>query len=106
MGISHDNPNITNEENIRYDACAVIDTDINLADGIGKKTIDGGTYATLLHKGPYEKLTDAYGYLLTQWLPDSGYELRDEPCFEIYHNRDPRRTKPENLKTEIFVPIK
>jgi AraC family transcriptional regulator len=25
--------------------------------------------------------------------------------FEKYLNRDPRRTKPENLRTEIYVPI-
>lgn len=106
MGISHDNPNITSVDNIRYDACAVIETSINLPDGISSKTIAGGTYATLLHKGAYEKLADAYGYLLSQWLPETGYELRDEPCFEVYHNRDPRRTKPENLRTEIFIPIK
>ncbi|MEZ9445435.1 GyrI-like domain-containing protein [Vibrio sp. 10N.222.54.F12] len=65
-----------------------------------------GKYAKALHKGTYEKLSEAYSYLLLKWLPDSGFELRDQPCFEVYLNRDPRRTKPENLKTEIYIPIK
>ncbi|MEZ8051404.1 GyrI-like domain-containing protein [Vibrio sp. 1F169] len=44
---------------------------------------------------------------MTTTLPDrGGFELRDQPCFEVYLNRDPRRTKPENLKTEIYIPIK
>ncbi len=38
-------------------------------------------------------------------LPESHHKLRDNPCFEIYLNRDPRRAKPENLKTEIYIPI-
>ena len=32
--------------------------------------------------------------------------IDDKPAFEKYYNRDPRRTKPENLRTEIYIPIK
>ncbi|MEZ8053821.1 AraC family transcriptional regulator [Vibrio atlanticus] len=106
IGISHDDPNITHVDNIRYDACATIVTEMELPEGIDRKTILGGKYAKALHKGTYEKLSEAYRYLLLKWLPDSGFELRDQPCFEVYLNRDPRRTKPENLKTEIYIPIK
>ncbi|MBY5945030.1 AraC family transcriptional regulator [Photobacterium rosenbergii] len=106
IGISHDDPNITHVDNIHYDACATIDTEMDLPDGIERKTIVGGKYAMALHRGAYEKLSEAYRYLLLKWLPESGFELCDEPCFEVYLNRDPRRTKPENLKTEIYIPIK
>ena len=106
IGISHDDPNITHVDNIRYDACATIATEMDLPDGIERKTIVGGKYAMTLHKGAYEKLSEAYRYLLLKWLPESGFVLREDPCFEVYLNRDPRRTKPENLKTEIYIPIK
>jgi len=46
-----------------------------------------------------------YAYIFSQWLPGSNKKLRDKPCFDIYLNKDPRRTKPENLKTEIYLPI-
>jgi len=36
---------------------------------------------------------------------ENGVKLEDKPMFEKYLNRDPRRTKPQNLKTEIYVPI-
>jgi AraC family transcriptional regulator len=36
---------------------------------------------------------------------ENNIELRDEPVFEEYLNKDPRRTKPENLKTLIYLPI-
>jgi len=31
--------------------------------------------------------------------------LRDVPCFERYLN-SPGHTRPENLKTEIYLPLK
>ena len=68
--------------------------------------ISGGKYAVFSHKGPYTNLSDTYNAIFMEWLPDSGNELRNLPSFEIYLNRDPRRTKPENLKTEIYIPIK
>ncbi|MBI4646572.1 MAG: GyrI-like domain-containing protein [Bacteroidia bacterium] len=39
------------------------------------------------------------------WLPKSGYELLDAPSFEKYLN-NPNRTKPEKLKTQIYLPLK
>ena len=58
-----------------------------------------------LHKGPYSSLNQTYNYIMAEWHPGSNEKFRDLPCFEMYLNRDPRKTKPENLKTEIFMPI-
>jgi AraC family transcriptional regulator len=105
IGISYDSPDITPEEKIRYDACITIDKDIEPEGEVGIQSISGGRYAVFLHKGPYDKFGETYNSIFSRWLPSSGEKLRDVPCFEIYLNRDPRRTKPENLKTEICVPI-
>jgi AraC family transcriptional regulator len=105
IGISHDDPKITESEKLRYDACLTINKDVAPEGEIGAKTIPGGTYAVFLHKGPYEKLIDTYDYIYGVWLPESGQELREEPCFENYLN-SPDKTPPENLRTEIFVPLK
>jgi AraC family transcriptional regulator len=64
----------------------------------------GGEYATLMHKGPYEGLGRAYQALLGGWLPQSGRELRDAPCFEVYLN-SPQTSRPEDLLTLIHVPV-
>ncbi|MCF6203609.1 MAG: AraC family transcriptional regulator [Methylococcaceae bacterium] len=108
IGLSHDDPNITDAEFIRYDACVDIENDIVFVeeDDFNKQTITGGCYAKFLHKGAYEGFKDTYSYIFNDWLPESHYKVRDKPCFEIYLNRDPRRTKPENLKTEVYIPIK
>lgn len=105
FGISHDDPNVTEPNNIRYDACVDIDANIEEEVNLRKLTVSGGNYAKFLHKGPYDKFRETYGYIFNKWLPESNHKLRDNPCFEIYLNKDPRRTKPENLKTEIYVPI-
>ena len=58
-----------------------------------------------MHIGSYDKLIETYDDI-TDWIVQSGEELRDLPIFEKYLNRDPRRTKTENLKTEIYLPLK
>lgn len=105
FGLSHDDPSITAPENIRYDAGLSIDASIEDFPELRKLTIAGGRYAKFLHEGAYEGFPDTYSAIFHKWLPVSGEQLRDEPCFEIYLNRDPRRTKPENLRTEIYIPL-
>jgi len=105
IGISHDSPDITPEEKIRYDACITFKGSVKPEGEVGIQTIAGGRYAVFLHKGPYSSFSRTYGYIMAEWYPKSGEKFRDLPCFELYLNRDPRRTKPENLKTEIYMPI-
>lgn len=106
FGITYDDPAITDPDKIRYDACISVNQQIELTQGLEHKTIEGGRHAVFIHKGPHSNLAASYAHIFNQWLPDSGCELRDSPCFERYLNRDPRRTKPENLRTEIYVPLK
>lgn len=106
IGISHDSPEITPEEQIRYDACITFRGPVKPEGEVGVQTIAGGRYAVFLHRGPYSAFHETYAHIMTRWYPESGETFRDLPCFELYMNRDPRRTKPENLKTEIYVPIR
>lgn len=105
IGISYDNPKTTPEDKLRYGACITVDKDVEVQGEIVKGVISGGKYAVFLHKGSYDYLKDTYNAIFQDWLPSSGHKLREVPCFEQYLNRDPRRTKPENLKTEIHIPI-
>jgi AraC family transcriptional regulator len=67
--------------------------------------IAGGKYAQFVHKGSYDSLGNTYNYAFNKWLPKSGYQLRMVPCFDLYLNKDPRRTKPENLTTVVHLPL-
>ena len=105
FGIGHDNPNVTDEDKLRFDACISWDDKTVQPQGeISNKIIEGGKYAMFLHKGAYENLKSTYD-MIGDWIVESGIKIEDKPMFEKYLNRDPRRTKIENLKTEIYVPI-
>lgn len=105
IGISYDNPKMTPEEKLRYGACITVNKEVKTSGEVVSNVISGGKYALFLHKGAYENLEGTYNKIFTEWMPKSGYKFRGAPPFEQYLNRDPRKTKPENLKTEIYIPI-
>jgi AraC family transcriptional regulator len=104
IGVSYDDPSVTETEKLRYDACASVKKELKPEGEIGYKVLDGGWYAIFQHKGPYANLSQTYDQIYLNWLPESGYELRDAPPLEFYLN-DPDSTRPENLKTDIYVPV-
>jgi len=104
LGISFNDPKVTEGEKCRYDACLVIHKPVDPKDGVGVKEITGGRFAVFIYQGSYNGLDKAYDTIFSRWLPDSGYELRNAPCIEKYLNT-PQRTAPDKLKTEIYLPI-
>ncbi len=105
IGVCHDDPEVTPAGKIRYDACLTVGEDFAADGDIGVQVLAGGDYAMTTHFGAYSKLGETYTWLLGQWLPRSGRELRDTPCFEVYLN-DPQSTEPEDLLTDIYAPLK
>jgi AraC family transcriptional regulator len=104
IGVGHDDPNITEPSKCRYDACLTIKKEVKPEGEVGVKTIEGGKFAIFRHAGSYDELGNVYNEIYHNWIPENKIELRDVPNFEIYVN-NPNRTKPENLKTDIYVPI-
>jgi len=104
LGISHDDPDITPPDKLRYDAAITVTAPVQPEGEFGVTELAGGEYATLVHRGPYENLSRAYQALLGGWLSASDRELRDVPCFEQYLN-SPQNTRPEDLVTVIHAPL-
>lgn len=105
IGLSHDDPNITDVNKLRYDACLVIQKTASPDGEIGVKKIEGGKFACFLYQGPYSQLDQVYDYVYYKWLIDSEMELRDAPCFEKYIS-NPNQVEESKLKTEIYIPVK
>jgi AraC family transcriptional regulator len=105
IGLSHDDPDITETSKLRYDACLSLDKDVRPEGEIGVKEIAGGKYAVFIHKGPYADLHKSYNDIFRNWFPESEFELGDSEPLEIYLN-DPDSVKPEELLTEICIPLK
>jgi len=104
-GINWDDPEIAPLEKIRYDACISINNDTALNGKFSNKTIAGGKYLCFLYKGDYQNLGLVYNHIFREWVIKKDYDLREEPIFEQYINNK-ETTLPEDLLTEVFIPIK
>lgn len=76
----------------------------HVPEGMESFTIPAGGYVVFLFKGNENNAGEAFTYILTDWLPKSGYELDSRPHFEIlgekYKNGDPESEE------EIWIPIR
>jgi AraC family transcriptional regulator len=104
LGLFHDDPDSTPPEQLRSDAAIVVPPDIPLPPELVEQKIPGGRYATTLHVGPYELLGDTWTRFMGEWLPASGHRLGPGVSYEIYVN-NPTNARPEELETELYVPI-
>ena len=104
VGIYYDDPDSTPVEKLRSEACVECRLAPDPANGVAERILHGGKYAVMLHRGPYTTLSDAWRRFLREWAVPHGVSLADRPCFERYLN-DPREVAPEDLLTDIYLPI-
>ena len=104
IGIYHDDPETTPQEQLRSDAGIVMPEATPLPDGLVEQRIPAGLYASAVHVGPYEQLADAWARFMGEWLPSSGHRMGAGASYEIYAN-DPTTVPKEELRTEMFIPI-
>ncbi len=83
-GIAHDDPHVTAPEQCRYDACAELPPDAPVSPTLLTTTLPAGRYATLSFEGTPAEVDAVWQRLVREWLPDSGLQLGDGPCFEHY----------------------
>lgn len=105
IGVYLDDPDVVPAEQLRSFACIAADAALPADAPLTRRTLDGGDYAVLRHKGPYADMHKAYQWLYGQWLPTSGREIRDALMFEDYIN-NPREVGPTELLTDIYLPLK
>ncbi len=105
LSVHHDNPEITRAQNLRLDAAVTVPDETQVQGEISKQRLEGGIYAITrlrIHAKQYMAAWDAF---MGDWLPSSGYQPDDRPCFEIYLNEpwaDPERMH----EVEICLAVK
>jgi len=104
IGASYDDPDVTPADKLRYDACLTVPPGTKGEGEIFVREFPGGMYASMLHEGPYHELGATYAKLFGGWLPLSGYAAADPPCMEYYLNQ-PDTTEPEDLLTQVCIPL-
>jgi AraC family transcriptional regulator len=102
LGLNHDDPDIIDEERLRYDACLEVPTREVPPFPLEARTLPGGLYAVAVHRGPLDTLLDTYLGLLGVWTLRAGVRLCDEPVVEISLS-DPANTPPAELVTELLA---
>ncbi|WP_379072657.1 GyrI-like domain-containing protein [Mesorhizobium sp. UC22_110] len=104
IGIYLDDPDVVAVDKLRSYACVETDAAQPAQAPLERRTLEGGDYAVLRHKGPYADMHKAYTWLYGEWLPMSGRKLRDTVMFEEYLN-NPRDVAPAELLTDINLPL-
>jgi len=75
---------------------------VNGSGDIEVYTIPGGKMVRAVHRGPYETCEPTY-LALFSWIESHNLQI-DGPLREVYQN-DPGEVKPEDILTEILVPV-
>ncbi len=103
--IYHDNPDITDESKLRISVSVSVPPDTNVDGEIGKMVLPAGKYALARFELSTDEYQEAWDWVYRTWLPESGYQPDDRPCFEMYHN-DPK-THPEGKSiVDICIGVK
>jgi AraC family transcriptional regulator len=104
IGVYYSDPHTVPAEDLVSDAGITVGPEVKAEGDVHILDIAGGRHAVITHKGPYAELERAYTWLYRTWLPESGLEAADRPCFEEYLN-DPRSLPPTEWLTAIYLPL-
>lgn len=99
VGISYDDPLITDENRCIYDMCVLVEKPMT----VNFHRVEAGRYACYHFFGRQEDLAKAYNEVNALWLPFSKYELDNRPVMEFYHSDT---TQEGILKADLYIPIK
>lgn len=103
--IYHDNPEITEAEKLRISVCVSIPANTPVDGEIGKMAIPAGKYALARFELGADEYQGAWDYVFGEWLPGSGYQPDDGPCFEMYHGES--KDHPEQKQVvDICLPVR
>ena len=103
--VYHDDPEITDKEKLRVSVCLTVPPDTEVEGEIGRMTIPAGEYAFARFVLTPEQYGEAWQWVFGTWLPASGYQPDDRPCFEMYPGGD---NEDDSGKTtvDIVVPVR
>jgi len=105
LSVYHDNPEVTDEDKLRLDVCISVPEDTAVDGEVGLMGLPAGQYAIAHFEIALDQFGDAWNAVFGGWLPESGYQPADGPCFEHCLN-DPSE-HPQGLAiVDICVPVK
>lgn len=104
LAIYYGDPDTTPADQLYSDAAVSVDEETPLPSELTEQRVRGGRFARTTYVGPYERLGDAWGRFMGEWLPASGYRVGPGGTYEIYRN-DPSNTPKDQLRTDLYISI-
>ena len=103
--VYHDNPDVTDESNLRTSCCITVPAGTRAEGEIGMMTIPAGKYACGHFELRNDEYQNAWDAVCGDWLPESGYQPDDRPSFELCLN-DPHEHPEGKHVVDICIPVK
>jgi AraC family transcriptional regulator len=103
FGMYLNSPGDVKEEELVWRLGFPVAADAVVAAPLLKGECKATRIAVYLYVGPYEKVGIAYGQIM-EFIDRSGYKPSG-PAIEKYLDMDPTAVKPEDLRTEINIPV-
>jgi len=105
FNIVYDDPAVVAPEAYRCDICASVTQPVEENHyGVVNDVIPAGRCAVIRHIGSDDTLSETVSYLYSEWLAESGYELRDYPLFFERVTLFPQVAEAEQI-TDIYLPL-
>lgn len=105
LAVYHDNPDVTDDAKLRLSMCVTVPEATKVDGEIGRMKLQGGRYAVAAFELAESEYQEAWDTLFGEWMPESGYQPDDGPCFELYKN-DPSTHPEGKCLVDICVPVK
>ncbi len=105
LAVYHDDPAITEEAKLRISCCITVPPNTPVDGEVGLMTLPKGKVAMArfeLVPGEYEA---AWTAVFQDWLPESGWQCDDRPCFELYHNNCEEHPEKKSI-VDICIPVR
>jgi len=104
VGISFDDPLITPPPKCRYYAGVTVPDELASDPMVGFLDIPAARCAVCRVTCRAEQIERAYRVFYRDWLPDSGLQPADHPCYEIYHET-PDTNLAGQYVMDICIPV-
>jgi AraC family transcriptional regulator len=105
LGVTNDDPGISGDK-ARYDACVVVSREFAPDRLVNMMDIPSGPYAVAGFVGTARDIVPAWEQVFAAWLPGSGYQPDDRPCYELYGGDPTINGTQGSFRCDLCLPVR
>jgi effector-binding domain-containing protein len=102
MGVYFNSPDQVKPEDLQWEIGFPVTSQALIQPPLQKKEWNFTQVVVSMHQGPYEKTGETIQKMM-EWMEANGYAPAG-PFLERYMDMNPEELKPEDLKTEVWIP--